>query len=128
MANINSVVLVGNLTKDPELSEEKQAETLARVRDLIEKGGGSVDRHDVWGRRKLAYEIDHKADGSYHLLLFNCSPETLDEVSRVLKIDDTVMRHMATRRYVGSPGQPIAVGTSGSEDADDEITPAFEEE
>ncbi len=116
------------LLLDPELSEEKQAETLARVRELIEKGGGTVDRHDIWGRRKLAYEIDHKSDGSYHLLLFSCSPETLDEVSRVLKIDDTVMRHMATRRYVGSPGQPIAVGAPGSEDADDEPTPAFEEE
>ena len=51
------------LMLDPELSEEKQAETVARARELIEKGGGTVDRHDVWGRRKLAYEIDQKADG-----------------------------------------------------------------
>jgi small subunit ribosomal protein S6 len=116
------------LLLDPELPEEKQAETIARTRDLIEKGGGTVDRHDAWGRRKLAYEIDHKTDGSYHLLLFSASPETLDEVSRVLKIDDTVMRHMATRRYAGSPGQPIAVGASGSEDAGDETSSAFEEE
>ena len=116
------------LLLDPELSEERQAETVARARELIERGGGTVDRHDVWGRRKLAYEIDHKSDGSYHLLLLSCSPETLDEVSRVLKIDDTVLRHMATRRSVGSPGQPIAVGAPESEDADDETTPAFEEE
>lgn len=116
------------LLLDPELSEEKQAETVTRTRELIEKGGGTVDRHDVWGRRKLAYEIDKKGEGSYHLLLFTASPETLDEVSRVLKIDDTVMRHMATRRYAGSPGQPIAVGAPGSEDADDEAAPAFEEE
>jgi small subunit ribosomal protein S6 len=116
------------LLLDPELSEEKQAETVARARELIEKGGGTVDRHDVWGRRKLAYEIDKKSEGSYHLLLFTASPETLDEVSRVLKIDDTVMRHMATRRHAGSPGQPIAVGAPGSEDADDDTAPAFEEE
>jgi len=116
------------LLLDPELSEEKQAETIARTRELIERGGGTVDRHDAWGRRKLAYEIDHKSDGSYHLLLFTCNPETLAEVSRVLKIDDTVMRHMATRRYAGGPGQPIAVGAQESEDADDEPTPAFEEE
>jgi len=116
------------LLLDPELPEEKQAETVARTRELIEKGGGTVDRHDVWGRRKLAYEIDKKGEGSYHLLLFSTTPETLDEVSRVLKIDDTVMRHMATRRYAGSPGQPIAVGAPGSEDADDEAAPAFEEE
>jgi len=116
------------LLLDPELPDEKQAETVTRTRELIEKGGGTFDRHDVWGRRKLAYEIDKKTDGSYHLLLFSCVPETLDEVTRVLKIDDTVMRHMATRRFAGSPGQPIAVGAPGSEDADDDPAPAFEEE
>ena len=116
------------LMLDPDLPEEQQAETVARARELIEKGGGAVDRHDVWGRRKLAYEIDHKTDGSYHLLLFSASPETLVEISRVLKIDDTVMRHMATRRYAGSPGQPIAVGAPGSEDADDDTASPFEEE
>jgi small subunit ribosomal protein S6 len=112
----------------PELSDEQQEESVARAREVIEKGGGTVDRHDIWGKRKLAYEIDKKGEGSYHLLLFTASPETLDELSRVLKIDDTVMRHMATRRYAGSPGQPIAVGAPGSEDADDEAVPAFEEE
>ena len=116
------------LLLDPELSEEKQTEAVTRTRELIEKGGGTFERHDAWGRRKLAYEIDKKTDGSYHLLLVSCSPETLDEVSRVLKIDDNVMRHMATRRHAGSPGQPIAVGAPGSEDADDDTAPAFEEE
>ena len=89
------------LMLDPELSEEQQGTLIARTRDLIEKGGGTVDRHDAWGRRKLAYEINKKGEGTYHLLLFSCGAETLDEVSRVLKIDDTVMRHMATRRSAG---------------------------
>ena len=91
------------LLLDPELAEEKQAEVIARVRELVEKGGGTFDRHDAWGKRKLAYEIDKKADGSYHLLHFTVAPETLDEISRVLKIDDTVMRHLATRRPEGGP-------------------------
>jgi small subunit ribosomal protein S6 len=89
------------LMLDPELSEEQQGTLIARTRELIEKGGGSVDRHDAWGRRKLAYEINKKGEGTYHLLLFSCGAETLDEVSRVLKIEDTVMRHMATRRTAG---------------------------
>ena len=54
--------------------------------------------HDVWGRRKLAYEIDHKAEGVYHLLTFDAEPEALAEVSRVLKITDGVMRHLAVKR------------------------------
>ena len=44
----------------------------------------------MWGRRRLAYPIDKKEEGVYHLLSFTASPETLDELSRVLKIDDDV--------------------------------------
>jgi small subunit ribosomal protein S6 len=104
------------LLLDPELADEKQAEVIARVRALVEKGGGTFDRHDAWGKRKLAYEIDKKADGSYHLLHFTVAPETLDEISRVLKIDDTVMRHLATRRPEGGPSEPLSVGAPASHD------------
>ena len=54
-----------------------------------------------WGRRKLAYEIGHKGEGAYHLLQFTSDAATLDEISRVLRIDDGVMRHW---RHVGSRG------------------------
>jgi small subunit ribosomal protein S6 len=92
------------LILDVDLPEERQEEILARARELVEKGGGSVDSHDVWGRRKLAYEIDHKGEGVYHLLTFSTDRETLDEVTRVLKITDGVMRHMATRRIAAPAG------------------------
>lgn len=105
------------LLLDPDLAEENQAEVIARVRELIEKGGGTFDRHEPWGKRKLAYEIDKKSDGNYHLLHFSATPETLDEVSRVLKIDDSVMRHMATRRPQGGPSEPLSVGAPASHDA-----------
>jgi small subunit ribosomal protein S6 len=105
------------LLLDPDLDDDRQAEIVARTRERVESGGGSWDLHDVWGRRKLAYEIQHKADGSYHLLHFTCDAGTLDEVSRVLRIDDGVMRHMATRRIQGSPVRPVAVGAPAREDA-----------
>ena len=105
------------LLLDPELDEGRQAEVVARVRELAERGGGTWDLHDVWGRRKLAFEIDHKAEGVYHLLQFTCDAETLDEISRVLRIDDAVMRHMPTRRIQGSPARPVAVGGPTREDA-----------
>jgi small subunit ribosomal protein S6 len=104
------------LLLDPDVDEGRQDEVVARVRELVEKSGGSWDLHDVWGRRKLAYEIDHKGDGIYHLLHFTCDAETLDEISRVLRIDDAVMRHMATRRIEGSPARPVAVGAPTRED------------
>ena len=109
------------LLLDPDLPEEKQGEVVARVRALIEQGGGTVDRHDAWGRRKLAYPIQKKEEGVYHLVSFTSEAETLDELSRVLKIDDDVLRHMATRRPEGGPAEPVAVGAAIG---DDDPTPA----
>ena len=105
------------LLLDPDLDEDRQGEVVARARELVESGGGTWDLHDAWGRRKLAYEIDHKGEGSYHLLHFTSDAGTLDEVSRVLRIDDAVMRHMATRRIQGSPVRPVAVAAPSREDA-----------
>jgi small subunit ribosomal protein S6 len=90
------------LMLDPELPEERQEELVVRARELIERGGGTWVRQDIWGRRRLAYEIDHKGEGTYHLLQFDAEPETLAELSRILRITDGVMRHMATRRLEGS--------------------------
>ena len=81
---------------DPELPDERQDEILTRMREQIERDG-TWTSHQPWGRRRLAYEIDHKTDGVYHLVTFTTAPETLAEVSRVLKITDGVMRHMAVR-------------------------------
>jgi small subunit ribosomal protein S6 len=116
------------LMLDPDLADERQEEIVKRVRDLVEKGGGSWEGHDPWGRRKLAYEIDKKGDGVYHLLSFSAEGETLDEISRVLKIDDSVMRHLATRRYRPGSTQPVAVGGPAREDVADKHDPVSEEE
>ncbi len=86
------------LMLDPELPEDRQGEILSRTQELVASQGGAVESHEPWGRRRLAYEIDHKSEGVYHLLQFSSTPEALAEVSRVLKITDGVMRHMATRR------------------------------
>jgi small subunit ribosomal protein S6 len=90
---------------DPELPEERQSEIVRRARELVESGGGTWTSHDIWGRRKLAYEIAKKTDGTYHLLRFTAEPATLDELSRILKISDGVMRHLATRELAGSSRQ-----------------------
>ena len=94
------------LMLDPELPEERQTEIITRAREAIEKDGGTWDKHEPWGRRRLAYEIDHKAEGSYHLLTFAAEPATLEEISRVLKITDGVMRHLAVRRVQGGSTRP----------------------
>ena len=90
------------LLLDPEQAEARQDDVLARTRELVETGGGSWQSHDAWGRRRLAYPIAHKEEGVYHLVVFDAEAETLEEISRVLKIDDAVLRHMATRHIAGS--------------------------
>ena len=112
----------------PELSEEKQTEIVGRVRTLIEQGGGTVGRHDAWGRRKLAYPVAKHEEGVYHLVEFSASAETLDELSRVLKIDDDVLRHMATRRPERGPSEPVAVGAAIGDDSAEPVDAPEEEE
>src|SRR4029453_16787967 len=63
------------LMLDPDAPEERQNEILERARELVERGGGTWDRHEPWGRRRLAYEIAHKEDGVYHLFEFTAEPD-----------------------------------------------------
>ncbi len=115
------------LLLDPEMDDGRQAEIVSRVREQVETGGGSWDLHDPWGRRRLAYEIGHKTDGTYHLLHFTSDAATLDEISRVLRIDDGVMRHMATRRLEGSPARPVALSAPVRQDEPVEDQPVQDE-
>ena len=86
--------------------------------------GAAVAKTDRWGRRRFAYEIDHKGEGAYHLLTFAAEPTTLEEISRVLKITDGVMRHLAVRRVQGGttrppepmPEEPVAVAATARQD------------
>jgi len=97
------------LMLDPELPDERQTQIVTRAREAIERDGGSFDRHEPWGRRRLAYEIAHKPEGLYHLLTFDAEPATLDELSRILRITDGVMRHMPTRR-IARASEPRRAG------------------
>ena len=106
---------------DAELPDERQDEIVKRMRELVERGGGTFEGHDVWGRRKLAYEIDHKPEGAYHLLTFSAGPGPLDEIARVLKITDGVLRHLAVRRP--KPG-PVPTSPPPSADREPEYAAA----
>ena len=124
------------LMLDPELADERQDEILARMRELVERGGGTWVGHAPWGRRKLAYEIRHRAEGVYHLVAFDAEPETLAELSRILRITDGVMRHMPTRRIdrgrtpapPPAPAPAPAAGPAAVGTAEYAAPPASEEE
>ncbi len=92
---------------DAELPDERRREIITRMREQIERDG-TWTAEDEWGRRKLAYEIDHKGEAYYYLVTFTTTPATLDEVSRVLRITDGVMRHMAVRLPEGTMAAPVS--------------------
>jgi small subunit ribosomal protein S6 len=104
------------LLLDPELADERGGEIIKRIRDSVEGADGTWDGHEPWGRRRLAFEIDHKAEAVYHLLLFTAPADTLAEITRVLKITDGVMRHGAYRRvkdgHLKAPSQAPAPATA----------------
>jgi small subunit ribosomal protein S6 len=87
---------------EPETAEERHQEIIERVKEIVTQRGGTWGSVDPWGKRKLAYEIDHKTDAWYYVLTFDCSAEALDEATRVLAITDDVMRHMAVNRVAPS--------------------------
>ena len=123
------------LMLDPDLPEERQTEIVNRTRELVERGGGNWLAHEPWGRRRLAYEIAHKSEGLYHLLTFDAEPATLEEISRVLKITDGVMRHLAVRRVQGgttrppepAPEERVAVAAPARQDSSETETAPGEE-
>ena len=77
---------------DPSLDERTVAPSLDTFLNVVRKDGGSVDKVDVWGKRRLAYEIDKKAEGLYAVANLTCTPETSKELDRQLGLSEQVLR------------------------------------
>ncbi len=82
----------------PSINEDSRAAVMKRIETTIAEGKGTVDNIDVWGKRKLAYEINGLTDGDYTLIDFHANPENVAELDRVLRITDAVVRHMIVKR------------------------------
>ena len=80
--------------QNPSLDEEAINANIEKFKGIIENGGGTVDNVDVWGKRKLAYEIDKVNEGYYTLVNFTASPELPKELDRVFRFTDGIMRHI----------------------------------
>ncbi len=82
---------------DPELEERTVAPSLDTFLNVVKKDGGTVRKVDIWGRRRLAYEIDKKGEGIYALLDVNCSPAAVAELDRQLSLYESVLRTKVMR-------------------------------
>lgn len=72
--------------------------TVDKFAAIITDNGGSVEKVDAWGKRRLAYEIKNFADGYYVLINFAAEPAVVAELDRVMKITDDVLRHMIVKQ------------------------------
>ena len=82
----------------PEVSEEETRALLERVEQIVATYGGQIVKINQWGRRRLAYPIEHHRDGYYVFIDMILTPETVLELDRFLKVSEEVMRHMVKRR------------------------------
>ena len=81
-----------------DITEEQTEATVEKFSGILTREGATITSVDKWGKRKLAYEIDKKyRDGYYVLVKFNGPSEALDESDRLMKIDESILRHMTTR-------------------------------
>lgn len=81
-----------------EVGEEQTQAVIDRYNGILEGEGATVEKVDKWGKRKLAYTIDKKyTDGFYVLVNFKGEANAVDEVDRLMKIDENPLRHMITR-------------------------------
>jgi small subunit ribosomal protein S6 len=79
-----------------DLEQEAIQATIEKFQGII-NNGGEIVKHDVMGKRRLAYEINKFRDGVYVLVNFNGTPEIVAELDRVMKISDEIIRYMIVR-------------------------------
>src|SRR6202521_1056824 len=91
-----------------DLDDEKVQDIVKRVGTLIEKAGGTLERTNLWGKRKLAYEVKHQKEGSYVLQDFQIAPERIPELESALKITEEVLRHLIVRKPEKVVPTPVA--------------------
>jgi small subunit ribosomal protein S6 len=104
------------LLLDADAPSDRRAEILRNVESTI-SSQGTIERNDDWGVRNLAYQIDHRAEATYHLFQFSGPPALLDMLQRNLNVTDGVLRHRMIRVRPGTPPPPAPRGERPAEEA-----------
>jgi len=95
---------------DPAVEDEARKALIAKFNELITGNGGSVDKVEEWGKRRLAYAIDYKTEGYYVLVNFQAEADLPKELERNLQISDSVIRYQVIKQIERKVGiKPRAV-------------------
>jgi len=85
---------------DPELEERTVSPSLDKFLDVVRKGGGTVDSVEIWGKRRLAYDIEKRTEGIYAVVDMKSTPEIAKELDRQLNLNESVLRTKVIRPEV----------------------------
>jgi small subunit ribosomal protein S6 len=85
------------LILDPDLEERTVQPSLDTYLNVVRNDGGTVENIDIWGRRRLAYEIDKNAEGIYAVVTLQAEPATVKELDRQLSLNESVLRTKVIR-------------------------------
>ena len=105
---------------DASLEEDAIRAVIDRATEVIRSREGNLNRVDRWGKRRFAYELDHRWEGYYALLEVTAEPAALTELARVLSLTDEVLRHKVIRlpeRVAGLTGPGTRSGTGAAAEA-----------
>jgi small subunit ribosomal protein S6 len=89
-------------------TEEEAKPITEQIKGLLTQLGATIANQDYWGKRKLAYEIEHIRQGYYDLIAFDVDTSKLPEIETALRLHEDVLRHMITIRIVKTPEQILA--------------------
>ena len=82
---------------DPKATDEQVDAVDAQIEEVIKEGGGSIDKVDRWGVRKLADKIQKRTEGLYILVQFTAAARTVREIERRLRVDESVLKYLTVR-------------------------------
>jgi len=77
---------------DPEVDERTVAPSLDKLLAVVKTGGGEIDKVDIWGKRRLAYDINKRSEGIYAVVNMTTTPELAQELDRQLGLNEAVLR------------------------------------
>jgi small subunit ribosomal protein S6 len=83
---------------DPEFETDAVQELVEKFKGLVEGQGGQITEVDEWGKRRLAYPINDRQEGYYYLMNFTANPETAQDLERVYKITNGLMRYLIIKK------------------------------
>ena len=83
---------------DPQLDERTVAPSLDQFLSVVKTQGGRIDKVDIWGKRRLSYEINKHTEGIYAVLDMSCTPAAIAELDRQLSLSESVLRTKVLRR------------------------------